>query len=196
MSKYTELEILKTECLDCRRCGIGGQLICGKFLSNVFSNMNCDSKYLVVGQNPGGEEVEKKEPFVGISGKMFNQLIEEVLGMKRLDFYISNICKCMTPNNRKPTKDEIMNCQIFLEREIDILKPEIVISLGGPAFEQLTGMHGIMKHHGCLTFSPKYKLFVFPLLHPSPLNLNDPAKLELFVSDLMKLQELISKLKG
>jgi len=147
----------------------------------------------VVGQNPGREETERKEPFVGISGRMFDQLMEEVLGLKRSDFYISNCVRCYTPGNRKPTIDEVDHCQDFLDREVKILKPRLILSLGGPSFEQLTGMHGIMKHHGTPTFSPRHKMFVFPLLHPSPLNLNDPAKLELFVADLVKLDEFIKK---
>ena len=193
MDKTEQLTVLKAECLACHRCQIGGQMLESGFLGNVFSNMNCSAEYMVVGQNPGKDETERSEPFVGVSGKMFDQLIEEVLGMKRSMFYISNTVHCYTPGNRKPTQDEVNNCRDFLDREIDILKPKVVMSLGGPAFEQLTGMHGIMKHHGNPTFSPRYKVFVFPLLHPSPINLNDPAKLELFVADLVKLEEFIKK---
>jgi len=193
MWELKQLTSLRDECLACRKCSIGGQLVEGKFLSNVFSNMNHTAKYIVVGQNPGAVECEQKEPFVGISGKMFDQLVDEVLGMKRSDFYISNTAKCYTPGNRRPTVEEVDNCQTFLDREVRILQPKLIISLGGPAFEQLTGMHGIMKHHGNPVFSPRYGRYVFPLLHPSPLNLNDPAKLEIFVADLLKLKEFIGK---
>lgn len=163
----------------------------GKFLSNVFSNMNGNASCMVVGQNPGTDETEKKEPFVGISGRMFDQLIEEVIGMKRSQLYVSNTIRCYTPGNRKPMIEEVENCSIFLDREIQIIKPKVIISLGSYAFEQLTGMHGIMKHHGNPTFSPKHRLFVFPMLHPSPINLNDPAKMELFVIDLLKFKEFL-----
>jgi DNA polymerase len=194
MSKYDELSTLRKECLECRLCSIGGQVVDGQHLSNVFSNMNADALYMVVGQNPGREEAALQEPFVGISGKMFNQLVEEVMDMKRADFYISNTCRCFTPGNRRPSVAEVDRCQTFLDREVKILKPKLIIALGGPAFEQLTGMHGIMKHHGNPVFSPRYCVHVFPLLHPSPLNLNDPAKLELFVADLMKLKEYMETL--
>jgi DNA polymerase len=193
MSDTEQLKSLQGECLACRRCSIGGQMVEGKFLSNVFSNMNCSARYMVVGQNPGRDETERKEPFVGISGRMFDQLMEEVLGLKRSDFYISNTCRCFTPGNRRPTTSELDQCQDFLDREVNALKPKVIISLGGPAFEQLTGMHGIMKHHGEPIFSPRHQVFVFPLLHPSPLNLNDPAKLELFIGDLVKLEEFLKK---
>jgi DNA polymerase len=163
-----------------------------KYLSNVFSNMNCIAEYMVVGQNPGRDETERNEPFVGISGKLFDRFVEEVMGMKRSAFYISNTLRCFTPGNRKPTSEEIGNCQIFLDREVKALQPKLIISLGGPAFEQLTGMRGIMKHHGNPTFSPRYGTYVFPLLHPSPLNTNVPAKRALFVADLLKLKEFIA----
>jgi DNA polymerase len=166
-------------------------MISGKFLGNVFSNMNCTAEYMVVGQNPGSEETEKCEPFVGISGKMFDQLVEEVMEMKRSMFYISNTVRCYTPGNRKPTMEEVSNCRYFMDLEIQALRPKVIITLGGPAFEQVTGIHGIMKHHGKPEFSPRYKVPVFPLLHPSPINLNDPAKMELFVADLVLLEEFI-----
>lgn len=193
MGKTEELTALRGECLACRRCQIGGQMVDDKFLANVFSNMNCTAEIMVVGQNPGRDETERQEPFVGISGRMFDQLTEEVLGMKRSQFYISNCVRCYTPGNRRPTPEEVANCQDFLDREVKALRPKLILSLGGPAFEQLTGMHGIMKHHGNPVFSPRHRLFVFPLLHPSSLNLNDPAKLELFVADLVKLDEFIKK---
>lgn len=191
MNKIEKLKELKAECLACRKCAIGGKMVEGKFLSNVFSNMNCSAKFVVVGQNPGRDEAERQEPFVGVSGKMFDQLTEEVLGMKRSDFYISNCCRCFTPNNRRPTVLEVDACQDFLDREIGILKPKAVITLGGPSFERLTGMHGIMKHHGNPVFSIRHKVFIFPLLHPSPINLNDPAKLEIFIGDLVALKDFI-----
>ena len=191
MDKTTELVGLRDECLACRKCQIGGTMVDGKFLSNVFSNMNCTAEIMVVGQNPGRDETEQAEPFVGISGKLFDQFVGEVLGIDRTQLYISNCVRCYTPGNRRPSQDEVANCQSFLDREVQALKPKTIISLGGPAFEQLTGMHGIMKHHGDPTFSPRHSLFVFPLLHPSPLNTNDPVKRQMFVDDLRKLKAFI-----
>lgn len=194
MTQQEKLEALKSACLSCKACSIGGKMVSGH-PSNVFSNMTL-AKYMVVGQNPGAEEVEQGQPFVGISGKMFNQLVEEVLGMKRSDFYITNTVKCFTTGNRKPSAEEIERCRKFLDEEIAIVKPLFIISLGGPALEQLTGMHGIMKHRGDPVFSPRYGLFVFPMLHPSPLNLNDPAKMEMFAEDLGKLKDFMEKMNG
>lgn len=194
MDKTSMLTTLRDECLACRRCQIGGNMIEGKFLGNVFSNMNCAAEIMVVGQNPGRDETERAEPFVGVSGKLFDQLTLEVLGLSRSAFYISNCVRCFTPGNRKPFPEEVASCETFLDREIQALCPKLVVSLGAPAFEQLTGTHGIMKHHGNPTFSPRHKLFVFPMLHPSPLNMNDPVKREMFISDLRKLEQFLKKL--
>ena len=67
MDKTSMLTTLRDECLACRRCQIGGNMIEGKFLGNVFSNMNCAAEIMVVGQNPGRDETERAEPFVGVS---------------------------------------------------------------------------------------------------------------------------------
>ena len=187
-----ELEQLKAECLACRKCKIGGCVLFGKCVSNVFSNMNESARICVVGQNPGSIEVEQGQPFVGVSGKFFDKAIADVLGMTRDDLYITNTSKCLTPNNRMPHTEEVDNCRYFLDREIEILKPKLVVALGSSAFKQLTGMGGIMKHHGNPIISIRYRVPVIPLLHPSPLNMNDPNKKTMFYEDLKKLGEIMS----
>jgi len=180
---------LKDKCVSCRKCEIGG-LDIGGMPSNVFSNMNTDAKIMVVGQNPGMDEVMKGVPFVGISGKIFDEAMKSV-GMSRKDMYISNIVKCYTPKNRKPKNYEVDNCQCFLDLEMEIVKPEVVVALGGDAFKQMTGMNGIMKHHGTIVFSPRYSVPVMPILHPSPLNTNNPVKKKMFESDILALKKFM-----
>ncbi len=187
----SELDALKSECLSCKRCDIGQVMVDGSYLSNVFSNMNSGVDVMVVGQNPGREEVEKKEPFVGASGKFFDEVIADVLGITRGALYISNTIRCFTPGNRTPYQSEIDNCRYFLDREIAIVKPKVIVSLGAPAFKQLTGMGGITKHHGEVIVSLRYRVPVLPLFHPSPYNMNDPVKREMFRSALAKLKEVL-----
>jgi len=189
----TELEALRLECLECKKCAIGGVKVDGEHLSNVFSNMNTSARVMVVGQNPGRDEVERGEPFVGASGRAFDRAVEERLGMSRSDFYISNVVRCYTEGNRGPYQEEIDACRAFLDREVELVKPEIIISLGAPAFKQLTGMGGITKHHGELRFSPRYGVNVMPLFHPSPLNLNDPSRREMFYDGLDKLKRFLDE---
>lgn len=185
-----EITELQKECLKCRICAIGGKLIEGH-LSNVFSSMNPQARIMVVGQNPGIDEVRQGIPFVGISGKFFDKSVQEILGLSRSDLYISNCVRCYTPSNRKPFQDELNNCRCFLDEEIGIIKPKVIIALGGPAFYQLTGLNGIMKHHGEHIFSPRYKTTVVPVLHPSPLNTNNPVKRQMFYDDLKSVKALL-----
>jgi len=183
------MDELKAKCLACRSCLIGGSDIGGKPL-NVFSNMNHKARIMVVGQNPGLDEVMMGEPFVGISGKIFDEAMKAI-GMSRKDMYISNIVKCYTLNNRKPYSSEIECCRKFLDMEMEIVKPEVVVALGGYAFKQMTGMTGIMKHHGEVVFSPRYSVQVMPIFHPSPSSMNNPEKKKMFQSDLLALKRFV-----
>ena len=188
MSEETgDMEKLMAECLFCRKCEIGGQLVGGK-LSNVFSSMNCGAKVIVVGQSPGTEEVSKGEPFVGACGIAFDQALREA-GMSRADFYFSNSVRCCTPGGRKPSQEEMDNCRYFLDREIEILKPVMAVALGGMALRQLTGMSGIKKNRGEQVFSPRYRMFVFPMLHPSL------ANKEALVEDMRKMKDAVERAK-
>jgi DNA polymerase len=185
------IQELREKCLACRACPLGGQEIEPKCFSNVFSNMNVVVRIMVVGQNPGRDEVKQGEPFVGASGKFFNEAIKNIIHLERSSFYISNVLRCFSPGNRPPTSQELEACRPILDEEIRLLKPELVIALGRVAFERLTGMSGIMRHHGEVIVSPRYLIPVIPLLHPSPLNTNDTAKREMFHEGLRKVGEFL-----
>lgn len=199
MDKYCEMMKLADECRSCRKCKIGGVHYEHKqdgrtvqsLLSNVFSNMQIDANLMVVGQNPGWDEMRSELPFVGASGKIFDRAIKEVVGLERRELYISNAQKCYTPENRKPFPDELENCQYLLDREIEIIQPKIIIALGSIAFTQLTGMNRMMRHHGEIIFSPRHKISVIGVLHPSPFNMGLPDRKEAFYSDLQKLKEFL-----
>lgn len=99
---------------------------------------------------------------------------------------------CFTPENRKPTELEFQNCSDFLQKQIDLVKPVVVVTLGGVALRALTGLNGITKYHAKPVFSYKYKVTVFPLLHPSPLNTNRPEKKKEFCDGLKALNTFIA----
>jgi DNA polymerase len=184
------LQILREKCLACRACPLGGQEVEPKFFSNVFSNMNT-SRIMVIGQNPGRDEVKQGEPFVGASGRFFNEAMKNTLGMERSAFYISNACRCFSPGNRQPTRQELDACRPILDEEISIIKPVLIIALGSVAFERLTGMHGIMKHQGEVVVSPRYLVPVIAVLHPSPYNTNNPHNRKMFYDGLKKVGEFL-----
>lgn len=183
------LEELKTKVINCKNCKIGCQNING-FNSNVFSNMT-NSKIMIIGQNPGENEVRLGLPFVGISGVFFDNCIKEILGIERDKLYISNTIKCYTPENRIPTEEEINNCRKHLDEEISIISPKIIVTLGNPALKQITGFNGITKWHGKIIYSIRYKTNVLPLYHPSPFNTNKPIIRQEFKNDLKLLKDYL-----
>ena len=186
---------LRQRCLDCRACPLGGVEVEPGHFSNVFSNMNLTPKQtiMVIGQNPGRDECINGQPFVGASGKFFDKALSDILSMKREDFYISNVLRCHTPGNRHPTVSELESCRPILDEEIHLLNPILLIALGAVAFERLTGMHGIMKHHAEFVMSTRYLVPVLPLLHPSPYNTNNPVHREAFYKGLRKVREFLSQ---
>ena len=176
-----ELEQIKKDCLSCRKCGLG---VSGKC---VFSSMT-PSKFFILGQNPGAEEVAQGIPFVGISGKIFNSLLEEV-GLKRDMFYITNSIKCFTEGNRPPKSEELLTCRGWLDIEIGTLQPSIIVTLGNFALKQMTGKSGIGTYHGRVMEVGERK--IFPLFHPSPLVTNKKEHKDAIINDLIVLKGLM-----
>lgn len=195
MTRAKTIQMLERKCHACHRCDIGGKKIDGH-RCNVFSNMCMKSNVVVVGQNPGLQEVMQGKPFVGPSGAFFDKAIVEHAGIERSSFYITNTVKCWTPNNRAPREEEITNCQEFLDAEIEAIQPVLLVALGNPALKRLTGQRGITKHHGEVIISPRYLVKVFPLYHPSPYNTNKGDMRKDLFADLNKMGDLIRELNG
>ncbi len=132
--KNKELALLRDEIGDCQRCKLSL-----KRTHIVFGEGNADARLMFVGEAPGREEDMQARPFVGDAGTLLTRLIEK-MGLRREDVYIANIVKCRPPMNRDPEKDEIEACRVFLERQIDIIRPDIIMTLGRIAASVLTGI--------------------------------------------------------
>jgi DNA polymerase len=192
----SELDGLKEECLGCRKCLVGGREIDG-MSAHVFSSMNAGAKVMVVGQNPGREEVADGEPFTGDSGVRFCRLVKEVVGLDREDLYLSNVVRCFMPGNRRPCQSEMDNCRSFLDREVEIVDPKVIVAIGRPTMKQLTGVSGgIIKNCGKLIFSPRYGRYVLALIHPSKTNMNNEERRELFMGGLRELKRHLEEMDG
>ena len=119
----------------------------------VFGVGSIDAGLMFVGEAPGADEDEQAEPFVGKAGQLLTRIIE-TMGLQRGDVYIGNILKCRpdTPGqsagNRKPTPDEMKTCIPYLHEQIDLIRPRVLVALGGTAMEGLLGKTGIMKLRG------------------------------------------------
>lgn len=125
------LEELRTAIGDCSRCGLG------KGRTNlVFGEGAANARLMFVGEGPGRDEDIEGRPFVGEAGKLLTKIIG-AMGLKREDVYICNVVKCRPPDNRTPKKDEITTCMAFLKKQIELIKPEIICTLGNTALQSL-----------------------------------------------------------
>jgi DNA polymerase len=132
-NKESAMTLLREEIGECGRCKLSQ-----KRTHIVFGEGNPDARLMFIGEAPGREEDVQARPFVGEAGMLLTRLIEK-MGLKREDVYIANIVKCRPPMNRDPEKDEIQQCREFLERQIDIIRPDIIMSLGRIAASTLMG---------------------------------------------------------
>jgi uracil-DNA glycosylase len=113
----------------------------------VFATGNPDARVMLVGEAPGYQEEREREPFVGPAGQKLNDILK-AMGLPREEVYISNIVKFrpatprQTTNNRKPTPEEMASCMPFVRNEVEIIRPECIVALGGTAAEGLLGLDG------------------------------------------------------
>jgi DNA polymerase len=121
----TDLEGIRAWIGDCRRCKLAG----GR-KNIVFGQGNPKASLMFVGEGPGADEDEQGLAFVGRAGQLLTDIIEKGLKMPRADVFIANVIKCRPPQNRNPEPDEILACQPFLERQIDIIRPKVLVGLG------------------------------------------------------------------
>lgn len=131
--RETALRLLREKIGDCQRCKLSQ-----KRTHVVFGEGNPDARLMFIGEAPGREEDIQARPFVGEAGTLLTRLIEK-MGLKREDVYIANVVKCRPPLNRDPEKDEIAECSGFLESQIDIIRPDVIMPLGRIAVFTLTG---------------------------------------------------------
>jgi len=179
-----EFEALKKQAINCHLCELS------KTRQHVvFGEGDIHAKLMFIGEGPGASEDSMGRPFVGRSGELLTKMIENVLHLKRDAVYITNIVKCRPPNNRVPTPSEAHTCQPYLLKQIELVKPKLIVTLGGTAYHYLTGDEtGITKVRGTLHQQNGYMLI--PTYHPSYLLRNPSAKREVF-EDLKKVKALL-----
>ena len=110
------------DCRRCKLCNLGRKQI-------VFGVGNPNADLMFVGEAPGADEDTQGEPFVGRAGQLLTKIIEAI-GLTRADVYIANVLKCRPPGNRNPEPDEVEQCEPFLLRQIDAIKPKVIVALG------------------------------------------------------------------
>jgi uracil-DNA glycosylase family 4 len=179
--KISSLEDIRTWIGDCRRCRL-----CEERKNIVFGSGHSQAKLMFVGEGPGADEDEQGLPFVGRAGKLLTKIIE-AMGYTRDQVYIANVVKCRPPNNRAPQPDESESCVPFLQKQVAIIKPSILVALGASATNALiTASGGISTLRG--KFHPlswDKNVPVMPTFHPAYLLRNPNAKR--YVWDDMKI---------
>src|SRR5215213_7819858 len=189
MSRRDELKAVFTEARGCTRCP---QLAATR-TQVVFGAGNADADLMFVGEAPGAKEDERGLPFVGAAGKMLEDLLAGV-GLSREDVFIANVLKCRPPGNRDPAPIEIENCQDYLFRQVELIQPKVICTLGNFSTKLLRGdPTGITRLHG----RPEVHVLghravrLYPIYHPAAA-LYTPSMLETLRADFARLPELLA----
>jgi uracil-DNA glycosylase family 4 len=160
----------------------------------VFGAGNAHADLMFVGEAPGFHEDKQGLPFVGQAGKLLEKLLAQI-GLTRGDVYIANVLKCRPPGNRDPQPDEIEACESHLFRQIELIEPTVVATLGNFATKLLSGRPlGITKVHGQEqeTTLGGRKVLLYPLYHPAAA-LYTPTMLKILEADFARLPELLGR---
>ena len=183
-----ELAAVREELGECTRCKLhkGRRNI-------VFGEGNPNAALVFVGEGPGQEEDEQGRPFVGAAGQLLTDIIVKGMRLNREDVYICNIVKCRPPNNRNPEPDEIVACEPFLIKQLQAVKPKIIIGLGNVAVKTLLKTkEGITSLRG--TWKTYQGIPLMPTFHPAYL-LRTPSDKRLVWDDIKKVLAELEKLR-
>ncbi len=183
---HTEWEQLKTNCLQCRDCGL-----CETRTQVVFGTGNPDAEVLFIGEGPGENEDLQGEPFVGRGGKLLDTMLEAVGLSRKHNIYIANMVKCRPPKNRDPLPEEQAACNKWLEAQMRLLSPKIVVCLGRiAAFRMIGEDFKVTKQHG--QFFEKDGVWYMGMFHPAAI-LRNPNQKPTAFEDFIRLRDKINE---
>jgi DNA polymerase len=182
-----ELRLVADEAATCTRCALAETRT-----QVVFGVGDPGADLLFVGEGPGAEEDRLGQPFVGRSGKLLDQLVLEEMGLTREQFYIANVVKCRPPGNRDPLPDEIAACNPWLERQIELIAPRVVITLGNFATKTLLQTkEGITKVRG-RTYPFRGGVLI-PTFHPAAILRGGATQMAQMRADLVRAKHAIAE---
>lgn len=165
---YEELELIKSKCSACEKCGL-----CKSRTQTVFSAGIPNEKLMLIGEAPGFYEDKQGEPFVGKAGQLLDKILGCVGFSRKENIYICNTIKCRPPENRDPLPEEKAACREYLDKQLDILKPRIILLCGKVAVNSMMETSlGITKLRGKWYEGPNFSKMM-PIFHPSYLLRNE-----------------------
>ncbi len=129
------LSELRQECLSCEKC-----VLCRRRTQVAWGEGNLAAETMFIGEGPGRDEDVEGRPFVGRSGRLLTDIIEKGMKLRRADVYITNVVKCRPPGNRDPKPEETAACRSYLDRQIEVVAPKLLVAVGGVATRTLLGL--------------------------------------------------------
>ncbi len=179
MSEYDQLVQEIVSCTLCALSQTRTQAVPGE------GSISAD--FMFVGEGPGYHEDQQGKPFVGPAGQLLDKLLASI-GLRREDVYIANMVKCRPPGNRDPLPGEIQACQPYLDRQMQIISPKVVVTLGRFSFSKFFPGEAISKARGKpRTWNGRT---IFPMYHPAAA-LHNPSLLPAIEADFQKLRSLV-----
>ncbi len=177
MSRKGDLDNIKCIVTNCKKCSLHTTRN-----KTVFGEGVINASIMFIGEAPGRNEDKSGRPFVGRAGKLFDEMLDSIR-LKRNNVYISNIIKCRPPKNRNPSKREITMCSEYIDKQIEIIRPEVIAPLGRIAisyifnkfelpFEKINRIHG----KTYLINTSINKLKIIPIYHPAAIIYNAKLK--------------------
>jgi uracil-DNA glycosylase family 4 len=189
------LQRMKEEIINCNKCSLS------ETRNNALPGEGkTEARVMLIAQAPGEKEDEKGRMFVGPTGKALDELFGE-LKIEIESFYLTNLVKCMLPDYRKPRPQEIEACSEYLDREIELIDPEVISPLGYYSTQYICNKYNhpvpdkkenLKNYYGKLLLAPKKK--IYPLIHPTAL-IFDTTDKEKMKKDYAKLKVLLSECK-
>lgn len=187
-----KLHELEQKMLACTKCPLA------KGRTNVVPGEGSPkADILLIGEGPGKNEDEQGRPFVGAAGKFLTELIESI-GMTRNDVYIANVVKCRPPNNRDPLPDEVETCWPWLQQQIELINPKLIVLMGRHSLARFIPSAMISQDHGRVLrkeFPPLGKVIFFPCYHPAAALYNGSLR-EILLKDFKKIPRIIELIKS
>ena len=181
-----ELDLVRKSVISCTRCDLS------KSRTNAVPGAGrVETGVIFIGEAPGRNEDLQGAPFVGTAGKILSEALEYA-GFTRKDVYITNVVKCRPPNNRRPIKQELDSCRIYLNKELEIIQPKIICILGNTAYGSLLDGNAITKNRGKVIKRNNQLYFV--TVHPAAIIYN-PELRQILKDDLKTLYDILDKIK-
>jgi uracil-DNA glycosylase len=186
LEQTADLAALRAFIGECTRCKLAP-----KRTNIVFGVGNPKADLMFVGEAPGADEDLRGEPFVGRAGQLLTDIIERGMGMTRAEVYICNVIKCRPPENRNPEADEVAACEPFLLRQIDLVRPRVIVGLGTFAVQAVLKLKTpISKLRGIWHEVRGIKMM--PTFHPAYL-LRNPGEKRLVWSDIQEVMKVLGR---